>query len=236
MRLIFAMLLTALCAGANAADTAHSVLSASIFPAPKPLFEARTPPPRKSERGNVFADEESGGLFAALPGQLEPPLPPGTHIAARLRDLIAQAEAGPAGYDAVQHGAWVAPPRRPTDMTLKEIFDWVAATPGQPHAIGRYQFIPSTLRHSAKRLKMPLTTRFSPAIQDKLGNLLLGDAGLDQVISGALSLDAFILNLAKIWAGLPTRSGRSYYHGVAGNKAVLSFEVYASAVRRILDG
>ena len=63
-----------------------------------------------------------------------------------IRNIIGQAESPRVGYDAVQHGAAIKPPKRPTDMTIGEIYDWITATPGQPHAIGRYQFIPDTLR------------------------------------------------------------------------------------------
>lgn len=185
---------------------------------------------------SLFVGQAEGSLFAALPGRLDAPLRRGGTKAARLRNLIARAEAGRAGYDAVQHGARVKPPKRPTDMTLQEIYDWIAATPGQPHAIGRYQFIPATLRHSAKRLDMPPSTRFNPATQDRLADLLLGDAGLMKVKAGEMSVDTFMLNLAKIWAGFPIPSGRSYYDGVAGNKATMSFEAYARQVRGIISG
>ncbi|MCR9113647.1 MAG: hypothetical protein NXH84_10255, partial [Rhodobacteraceae bacterium] len=57
-----------------------------------------------------------------------------------------------------------------------------------------------------------------------------------KVRTGGITQEAFMLNLAKIWAGLPTPSGRSYYHGVAGNKAVLSYDSYARQVRAILGG
>ena len=70
---------------------------------------------------------------------------------AQLKSLIALAEAGSAQFDAVHVSAKKRPPKRPTDMTLGEIRNWTRATPGQPHAIGRYQFIPSTLRSLAKR-------------------------------------------------------------------------------------
>ncbi|WP_135501103.1 hypothetical protein [Roseovarius aestuariivivens] len=153
-----------------------------------------------------------------------------------MRDLIARAEAGRAGYDAVQLGARMKPPKPPTAMTLQEIYDWIKATPGQPHAIGRYQFIPATMRHSAKRLGLPPETRFSAEVQDRLGDLLLGDAGLARVEAGQMAPETFMQNLAKIWAGLPVPSGRSYYEGIAGNKAVLSYEAYAREVRGILGG
>jgi hypothetical protein len=31
-------------------------------------------------------------------------------------------------------------------MTIEQIYAWIKAILGQPHAIGRYQFIPATLR------------------------------------------------------------------------------------------
>lgn len=218
------------------ADMADTRTQIGVFAERQPLFRVGTGAQRKAASASLFVGDAEGGLFAALPGRLDAPLRRGGPKAARLRDLIARAEAGRMGYDAVQHGARVKPPKRPTDMTLQQIFDWVAATPGQPHAIGRYQFIPPTLRHSAARLDLPMSTRFSPAVQDRLADLLLGDAGLMQVKAGEISQEAFMLNLAKIWAGLPVASGRSYYHGVAGNKAVLSYDSYARQVRRILGG
>ena len=188
-------------------------------------------------RGSLFAGRQAGGIFAAMPPRdlIDSPAP-GGRVTARLRDLIARAEAGPAGYDAVQGGAYKPPPERPTRMTLRDIFDWIEATPGQHHAIGRYQIIPDTLRRLVARARLGPGTRFSPAVQDRLADLLLADAGLGAVRRGEMPRDGFLLNLAKIWAGLPTRSGRSYYHGVAGNRAVLSYDSYARAVRDILGG
>ena len=210
--------------------------SASLFATRQPLFEASEGAQGQVQLASLFVGEAEGGLFAALPGRLDAPLRRGGGKVARLHDLIAKAEAGRMGYDAVQHGARVKPPKRPTQMTLGEIYAWIRATPGQPHAIGRYQFIPATLRHSAKRLDLPPETRFSPAVQDRLANLLLGDAGFEKVQRGEITAEAFMLNLAKIWAGLPLPSGRSYYEGYAGNKATMDYVVFAREVRAILEG
>ena len=213
----------------------------SFFAARQPLFSTDRGAARDGTQGgalnaSLFVGEAEGGLFAALPGRLDAPLRRGDGRAARLRDLIARAEAGRAGYDAIQHGARIRPAKRPTDMTLHEIYAWIDATPGQPHAIGRYQFIPATLRHSAARLGLPASTRFSPAVQDRLADLLLGDAGLMKVKTGEITVDSFMRNLARIWAGLPMPSGRSYYHGVAGNKATMGYQSYARQVHAILNG
>jgi len=188
-------------------------------------------------RGSLFAGRGADGLLAAPPARdLLDRGQTGGPVRARLRDLIARAEAGSAGYDAVQAGARIRPPSRPTRMTLRAIFGWIDATPGQHHAIGRYQIIPATLRRLVARAGLAPGTRFSPVLQDRLADMLLNDAGLDAVRRGEITRAAFRLNLARVWAGLPTATGRSHYHGLAGNRAVLSYDRYRKAVDDILDG
>lgn len=223
-------------AGSGSADLLASPAPEPFFADRKPMFATRGSQNTSATNASLFIGEAEGGLFAALPGRLDAPLRRTGTKAARLRDMIARAEAGRMGYDAVQHGARIKPPKRPTDMTLAEIFDWIEKTPGQPHAIGRYQFIPPTLRHSARRLGIDHSTQFSPDVQDRLADLLLGDAGFAKVQEGEIAVEAFMLNLARIWAGLPTKSGRSYYHGYAENKAVISYADYEQTVRGIVEG
>jgi len=91
-------------------------------------------------RAGLFAPAGNMGFFAPLPERVRiSPLASGTGTTQidRLLSLIARAEAGSAGYDAVQHGARVRPAALPTQMTLGEIYRWIDDTPGQPHAIGR---------------------------------------------------------------------------------------------------
>lgn len=118
-------------------------------------------------------------------------------------------------------------------MTLKEIYDWIDATPGQPHAIGRYQFIPPTLRRVVHSVGVPEHARFTPAVQDALANQLLKEAGVNRFLNGKLSRDAFMNNLAKIWAGFPTSQGKSYYHGYAGNYATMTWSDFVAEMDRI---
>lgn len=174
---------------------------------------------------SLFAGRAITGLFA-------PPDPdeldslrnyPVEGRIARLRTLIAQAEAGSKGYDAVQYGATIKPPRAPTQLTIAQIYDWIDDTPGQPHAIGRYQFIPPTLRRLVRRAGIDPKARFSPKVQDHLADLLLIDAGLEPFLAGEMRRVTFMNNLAKIWAGLPNETGRSHYHGYAGNKATMTW-------------
>lgn len=174
------------------------------------------------------------GLFAptaraVLPG------PRNARVAA-LRDLIARAEAGRKGYDAVQYGAVIKTPRPPTQMSVSQIYDWIDATPGQPHAIGRYQFIPPTLRSLMARAGVDPGTRFSPVLQDRLADLLLADAGMARFLAGDLPRHQFMNNLAKIWAGLPNDTGKSHYHGYAGNKATMTWASFDAAMAQIFPG
>ncbi|TCP61966.1 hypothetical protein EV663_103153 [Rhodovulum bhavnagarense] len=157
-------------------------------------------------------------------------------VAAGIRDLVARAEAGTKGYDAVQHGARLRPPRAPTRMTLAEIDAWIRATPGQPHAIGRYQFIPSTLRRLVAELGVAQSAVFSPALQDALADRLLDEAGLSDLLAGRLARRAFMNNLARVWAGLPNSGGKSHYHGFAGNRATMSWAQFETQMGRIFPG
>ncbi len=190
--------------------------------------------------GTALERRQTASLFSgrsgllAGPVRVEPSLDyaPDDRIA-RLRDLIAEAEAGPMGYDAVQHGARIKPPKPPTAMTVGEIFDWIAATPRQPHAIGRYQFIPKTLEYLVELKGVPRTARFEPALQDLLADQLLEQAGLSDFLGGKMGRTPFMNAIAQVWAGLPTSSGRSYYDGYAGNKAVLSWGYYEAEMARI---
>lgn len=193
-----------------------------------------------SASGSLFTGADTG-YFALPPPRIREnaragsPLRrlPGRTPAARLLSLIATVEAGRAGYDAVQHGARVRPSAPPTQLTLADIYAWIAATPGQPHAIGRYQFIPPTLRRVAQIRGYGPESPFTPAVQDSLALILLEDAGLRAFETGTLDRVQFMENLARIWAGLPLPSGRSFYEGYAGNSAAMTWAEFENGVVEI---
>jgi muramidase (phage lysozyme) len=197
-------------------------------------------------RASLFVSPEDNiGFFAPLPQRAIPTSPAeritlapmvggtGTEPLDRLLTLIARAEAGSAGYDAVQYGATVRPAALPTHMTLGEIYQWIDDTPGQPHAIGRYQFIPSTLRRVAQVRGFGPDTQFTPGVQDALALVLLNDAGFERFQAGVLGRQRFMYNLARIWAGLPLPNGNSYYQGYAGNKATMSWATFEGGMTQI---
>ena len=184
----------------------------------------------KPASSSLFSGHIDGSFFAPLPVVVRQA---DSSAVQRLRSIIGQAESPVAGYDAVQHGAVIKPRKRPTEMTIGEIFDWISATPGQSHAIGRYQFIPDTLTRVVAQVGARRSDQFSPAMQDRLADVLLDDAGFGAFLAGDLSQQRFMNNLASIWAGLPTSTGRSKYHGIAGNRATVTLAHFQSEITKI---
>ena len=156
----------------------------------------------------------------------------GAHLSG-LRSLISLAESQVKGYDAIHHSARRLPGKRPTEMTVGEILNWIDATPGQHHTIGFYQIIPATLRRLIAKAGIPPGERFTPALQDTLGDILIAEAGYREFIAGRKSASSFMDGLAKTWAGLPMANGRSAYHGRAGNRASFSRRFFRNEMARI---
>lgn len=158
---------------------------------------------------------------------------------AAIMNVIAVAEvssrgrAEPKDYDAVQHGAKISPPKRPSLMTIQEIFDWVDATPGQHHAIGRYQIIPSTMQRLVDATGGDKSALFDRVTQDKFALILMEWAGYSEFLDGKMTASSFMDELALVWAGLPLKSGKSAYEGYAGNRATVSRSWYHKQFKNI---
>lgn len=173
----------------------------------------------------------------ARPGKLPPKLksfslPSGSQVD-QLYALIAFAEAPRGRYNAIHHGAKILPAKKPTQLTLAEIYQWIDDTPGQPHAIGNFQIIPSTLLNLQQALGLPDTAVFSRVTQERMAAVLLKDAGYHKFISGRISRGKFMDNLARIWAGFPLQSGKSAYHGYAGNRATITRTFFEAQMVKI---
>jgi hypothetical protein len=206
------------------------------------IRESLASAPASSQGGWNFATRESewvalDAFERSRPGKQPPApaafrLPSGSNVE-QLFALIAFSEAPGGRYDAIHHGAKVKPGKKPSQMTLAEIYTWIDRTPGQPHAIGNFQIIPSTLLNLQKRLSLPDGTRFSRETQNRMAALLISDAGYQKFAAGRISRSAFMDNLARIWAGLPLASGKSAYHGYAGNRATITRAFYSEQMERI---
>lgn len=119
-----------------------------------------------------------------------------------------------------------------TSMTLDEVLTqqqrWIKNRWGS--AAGAYQIIRKTLAALKDSLKLTGKERFDPALQDRLAEELLRQRGLEDFVSGKLSVAAFGLSLAKEWASLPVLTavkgaredvdrGSSYYSGDGVNRS-----------------
>lgn len=123
-----------------------------------------------------------------------------------------------------------------TSMTVGEVLIWQKqfVEQGSPSsAVGRYQFINSTLRGLMNELGIDESVKFDAPLQDRLAVALLERRGIRDYVDNKISREVFAHNLSKEWAALPRAIGdnpeQSYYAGDGLNKAQLSLdEVYAS--------
>lgn len=78
-------------------------------------------------------------------------------------------------------------------------------------ALGRYQIVRTTLRKIKKAMELVDSLKFDAKTQDFCCLYLLNGRGLANYMVGTLSEDAFMTNLAKEWASIPTPKGSGYY-------------------------
>lgn len=153
----------------------------------------------------------------------------------KLLGLIRTIEA-PAGYDDFYRGVPSPPPAALTSMTVGDVLAWQDQI--DPHSIseasGGYQFMEDTLRDLVHRFSVEPTELFSPQLQDFLATQLLNQIGWGAFRRQEISARTFGDRLAGIWAGLPLltgqRRGFSAYHGVAGNRALITADDFESAL------
>jgi len=141
-----------------------------------------------------------------------------------LMDTLMGAESG-GNYNAF-HGNGNNRNIRFTDMTLAEVLDFQKSGQWRRHgaassAVGKYQFIESTLRETIRDAGLPLDTKFSPAVQDQLiETRLRKHRKFDDFVAGNISAEEFLdKHLAKEFAGLKKTNGRGEYDGDGKNKA-----------------
>jgi muramidase (phage lysozyme) len=148
----------------------------------------------------------------------------------RIRELIAGVESG-GDYNKLVGGKTA----NLTGMTLAEVYkfqDQMLHSGFVSSAIGKYQFIKSTLAGLATELGLGPDTKFTADVQDKLANQLIKKQGFDAAASGKMSKQDFLHRLATQWAGLPGSPAGGLYDG-ATNKAGISWE---SALAKMAKG
>lgn len=124
-----------------------------------------------------------------------------------------------------------------TSMPVKDVLAWqqnFVAQGNASSAIGRYQFIDTTLHDLVTKLQINLDSPFDQALQDTLAVALLERRGLREYIDKQISREQFANNLSKEWAALPRAIGDqpqlSYYAGDGLNGARLSTDQIYSGI------
>lgn len=113
-----------------------------------------------------------------------------------------------------------------TDMTVAQVMDWQKRYVEQgsaSNAVGRYQFMGTTLAGLVKQMRIDPNTRFDEALQDRLAIALIERRGAVAYVEQKISPEQFAENLSKEWAALPRTTGdrpqESYYAGDGLNVA-----------------
>lgn len=134
---------------------------------------------------------------------------------------------------------------RLVEMDLEDIYLLQSQLTGaqrQPSsAVGLYQFIHPTLLTLQQRGRIPLTTLFTPELQDSLAVQLMIGRGYPRWWRGSLGDDEFMHGLSCEWASLPDpyNDGKSHYDGIGPNHAGHTLNAFAeclSAVAVLIPG
>ena len=178
------------------------------------------------------APASAAGLFCSNPEYVSPEkrLKP-------LMDLIAKGEGD---YNSVNRGYAGDTPggiqgitgQTFENYTVRQVMDMQRSS---LYAVGRYQFIPSTLRWAVRHSSVDELDMFTPEVQDRLMATLviLKRPAVGAYLRGDHDLLGWALNeLAKEWASIEYRNGRSYY-SVGGNRAKISRAEVSSVLQTI---
>ena len=146
-------------------------------------------------------------------------------------DLLAEGESLSAGnYNAVAGSRTGVPGL--SNMTFAE-----ARAAGGNNAIGRYQFIPETMRAAMEKAGLKMTDKFSPENQDRLAAswILNGQRPrLSAYIRGESNdLAGAVNDAATEWAALSMMTGAGRYDGDGRNKATISSGRVSQALQQV---
>lgn len=124
-----------------------------------------------------------------------------------------------------------------TAMTVGEVLEWQASyvAQGSPSsAVGKYQFINTTLKGLLNEMGVNHAERFDANLQDRLAIRLLERRGVQDYALGRISREQLAHNLSKEWAALPRVIGgnpdSSYYDGDGLNKAHVKVDQVMAAI------
>ena len=174
------------------------------------------------------------GSYCRNPEYVEP-----MHVQLKLlADLLARGEGD---YNSVNRG-WAGDTpggiKRLTGSsfaayTVKQVVDMQR---GWLHAVGRYQFIPRTMRFAVDSSSVSYSDKFTPEVQDRLmAALVLYKRPIifAYLQSSHDNIGAALRALAREWASVEYSYGRGYYDYVGGNRASISRAEAAKVLQKI---
>ena len=155
-----------------------------------------------------------------------------------IADLIAKGEGD---YNSVNRGWAGDTPGGMKSLTGKELKDYtvnqvMAFQNRWLYAVGRYQFIPSTFRYAVKKASVDRSSLLTPDVQDRLMAALIlhKRPAVGSFLQGRHDNVGYAVDqMAKEWASIAYRGGRSYYAGRGGNRAHISRQEVAIALRNV---
>tara|TARA_Y100000004_G_scaffold185547_1_gene235897 strand:+ start:548 stop:1201 length:654 start_codon:yes stop_codon:yes gene_type:complete len=144
-----------------------------------------------------------------------------------LADLLARGEGD---YNAVNRGRAGDTPQGLTALTGKDyqrttVREIISMQRSWIYAVGRYQFVPSTLRFAVAMSTVTEEDYFTPEVQDRLmaALVLYKRPAIGAYLRGDHDYIGWALNeLAKEWASVEYSNGRGYYDHIGGNRAHIS--------------
>ena len=156
-----------------------------------------------------------------------------------LRDAIRAKEGGAMGYNAANRGnADDTPGGVPnlTNMTIQQVLNTYDT--GGYNVLGGYQFKKTTLQTLLRDTGIPLTSKFTPEVQDRLfesyfTNGSNGRTRLAGYVSGRTNdLQGALADLSNEFAAVKDFNGRNPYTNIAGNRATLDASVMLQRMRQ----
>jgi hypothetical protein len=165
----------------NVEEIQYDATGAAIGAVP---MASTSPTPATQTAAAVPAATPSQGPQAApIPTPAPPPQAKSPNLLSgeSIRDVIGQSEGGQSGYNATYgYGYGKQDPliekmfgvgKKLTDLTIDEVLMYTKARGGNKGAVGKYQFIPTTLKElvsKASGYAIHFQTKFTPQVQDTL--------------------------------------------------------------------
>lgn len=126
-----------------------------------------------------------------------------------------------------------------TSMTIADVMQWqdeFVKKGNASNAVGKYQFMRTTLHGLVKQLRINPHTRFSEPLQDYFAIKLIERRGAADYINDKITLEQFAHNLSQEWAALPRMQGehpeKSFYAGDGLNEAKISIDEMRYTLRQ----